>query len=264
MEKIVLYCKSYRNDIDRVIRLVDSVKKFNTDNIAMYISVPKHDIKLFDSKLSKVNLIEDESVYTGNKPGWIQQQIVKSNFWKLGISENYVCIDSDSYFIRPFYISDFMFNNETPYTVMHEQKELFSWSSSRVSQLGFNPKDGFIEDRKKIMDVFDRSSRLYDFGPSPIIWSSKVWKSLEDNYSLPNGLSFENLLSYSHSEFSWYGESLLAFRAIDIYPIEPLFKVFHYPMQLIEYKNSNITEDMISENYMGIVLQSNFNAPINY
>jgi len=264
MEKIVLYCKSYKNDIERVIRLVESVKKFNTDNIPMYISVPKQDIELFTNKLSDVNLIEDELIYIGNKPGWIQQQIVKSNFWRLNISENYISIDSDSYFIKPFSISDFMFDENTPYTVIHEQKELFSWSSTKINDLGFNPKHGFEEDRKKIMELFERKGKYYDFGPSPNIWSSKVWKSLDTNYTTPNGLTFEQLLEYSHSEFSWYGEALLAFKAIDIYPAEPLFKVFHYPGQYIEYKKQGITEEMIADNYLGVVLQSNFNAPINY
>jgi hypothetical protein len=203
-------------------------------------------------------------VYTGSVEGWIQQQIVKSSFWKLGIAENYVCIDSDSYFIRPFTVEDFMFDDETPYTVIHEQKELFTWSRPRIQQLGFNPKDGFMNDRKKIMDIFERGGRYYDFGPSPVIWSSKVWKSLEQNYQIPNNLTFEDLLKYSHSEFSWYGEALLAFKSISIYPIEPLFKVFHFPLQLIEYKRDGITEEMISENHLGIVLQSNYNAPIQY
>lgn len=263
METLVLYCKTYRNDIDRVLRLIDSIGKFNVDKIPVYISVPRNDRHLFNS-IDGVYIVEDESVYTGNKPGWIQQQIVKSSFWKLGISENYVCIDSDSYFIRPFYISDFMFDATTPYTVLHEQKELFSWTSTKVTELGFNPKEGFATDRKKIMDIFGRAGKYYDFGPSPIIWSSKVWKSLEENYSIPNKLTFEDLLEYSHSEFSWYGEALLEFKSINIYPAEPLFKVFHYPLQYIEYKNLNISEEMIAENYMGIVLQSNFNAPLSY
>jgi hypothetical protein len=157
-----------------------------------------------------------------------------------------------------------MFDDETPYTVIHEQKELFTWSRPRIQQLGFNPKDGFMNDRKKIMDIFERAGRCYDFGPSPVIWSSKVWESLEQNYQIPNNLTFEDLLKYSHSEFSWYGEALLAFKSISIYPIEPLFKVFHFPLQLIEYKRDGITEEMISENHLGIVLQSNYNAPIQY
>jgi len=263
MDKIVLYCKSYKNDFDRVVKLIDSIQKFNIDSIPTYVSVPKSDISLFKS-IKGINLVEDELVYTGDKPGWIQQQIVKSNFWKLKIAENYVNIDSDSYFLKPFSVSDFMFNETTPYTVIHEQKELFSWSSTKINELGFNPKHGFEEDRKKIMELFGRKGKYYDFGPSPNIWSSKVWESLDANYTVPNKLTFDQLLEYSHSEFSWYGEALLAFKAIDIYPAEPLFKVFHYPQQYIEYKKQGITESMIADNYLGVVLQSNFNAPINY
>jgi hypothetical protein len=263
MEKIVLYCKSYINDYERFKVLLESVNKYNIDNIPFYVSVPSKDINVFKN-LKGINLIEDELVYTGSAPGWIQQQIVKSNFWKLKISENYICIDSDSYFIKPFFKKDFMYNENIPYTVIHEQKELFSWTITKVKELGFNPKQSFIEDRKKIMDIFQRKGRYYDFGPSPIIWSSKVWESLEESYCIPNNIKFENLLEYSNSEFSWYGESLLAFKSIDIYPIEPIFKVFHYPLQLTEYKNLGITEEMISENYLGIVLQSNYNASINY
>ena len=41
MEKIVLYCKTYHHDIDRVKSLTDSIKKHNKDNILFYISIPK-------------------------------------------------------------------------------------------------------------------------------------------------------------------------------------------------------------------------------
>ena len=265
MENLVLYCKSFSRDINLVYRLVESINKFNEDNITTYISIPKQDLEMFKSlNLENIILIEDELVYEGNAPGWQQQQIVKSSFYKLGFAKNWVCLDSDAYFIKPFYINDFMYDDETPYTVMHEQKELFSWSVTKTKELGFDPKEGFINDRQKIMDLFERKGRHYDFGPSPIIWSSKVWKSLEEQYMIPNELTFPNLIEYSPSEFSWYGEALLAFKAIEIYPVEPLFKVFHYPQQYIEYKQQNITEEMIAQNYMGVIMQSNFNSPLKY
>ena len=262
MHKIVLYCKSFNRDFERVKVLLESIKKYNIDNIPFYISVPKNDYTLF-SQLEGANVVLDEDIFSLSD-NWVAQQIVKSNFWKLEIAENYVCLDSDSYFIRPFKVSDFMFDENTPYTVIHEQKELFSWSVTKTKELGFDPKEGFINDRQKIMDLFERKGRHYDFGPSPIIWSSKVWKSLEEQYMTPNGLTFPDLIEYSPSEFSWYGEALLAFKAIEIYPVEPLFKVFHYPQQYIEYKQQNVTEEMIAQNYMGIIMQSNFNAPLKY
>lgn len=265
MENIVIYCKSYIRDLERVKIQAQSIEQYNMDKISYYVSCPKSDYIEFKKSLPNfVNLILDEDIFHISNNDWVAQQIIKSNFWKLEISENYVCLDSDSYFIRPFYISDFLYENNTPYTVIHEQKELFSWSVTKTNVLGFDPKDSFINDRQKIMNLFGRSSKHYDFGPSPIIWSSKVWKSLEEQYMIPNGLTFSNLIEYSPSEFSWYGEALLAFKAIEIYPAEPLFKVFHYPQQYIEYKQQNVTQEMIAQNYIGIIMQSNFNSPLRY
>lgn len=265
MHKFVLYSKSFRGDLDREVSLVESVNRYNMDNIPMYISVPSEDYDMFISKnMKNVIIIRDEDVY-GNRPrGWVQQQIVKSQFWKLGYAENYLCVDSDNYFIRPFYLSDFMFDESTPYTVMHEQKELFSWSVNKSHILGFDPKQSYETERKKVMDVFGRKGKVFDFGPGPVIWSAKVWKSLEDNYMIPNNLNFEDLIFYVESEFTWYGESLLAFGAIPIYPLEPIFKFFHYQGQFLEWKQQGYTEKMISQNYMGMVMPTSWNAPIKY
>lgn len=264
MKDIVLYCKTFARDLNRVINLLDSIEKFNMDNIPVYISIPKDQINYFAPILDRVNLLFDEDVYTGNAPGWKQQQIVKASFWKSHIANNYVCLDSDSYFIRPFYKKDFMYDNITPYTVIHEQKELFSWSVGRTSIIGFDPKTSFINDKQIIMNIFGRQGKYYDFGPVPTIWSSKVWRDLENNYLKPNNLTFEHAIEYCPSEFSWYGEALLEFKSIPIYPSEPLFKVFHYLPQYIEYKKQGITEEMIAQNYLGIVMQSNFNANLKY
>lgn len=264
MNNIVLYCKSYRKDFDRLVNLVNSINQFNIDKIPFYVSVPIEDIKLF-KQIDNIELVADNDIIIDNKEGWTYQQIVKANFWKLGICENYLCLDSDSYFIRDFRKKDFLYNDSIPYTVIHEQKELFSWTVTKKNILGFDPKESFLLDRKKIMiDVFNRQGKYYDFGPSPVIWSCKVWKDLEEKYILPNNIKFRDLIEYSPSEFSWYGESLLNFKSIDLYPIEPIFKVFHYAQQYDEYKQQGITEDMISQNYMGIILQSNYNSPLKY
>lgn len=264
MENLVLYCKSFHRDLDRVKVLIESINKHNLDNIPFYVSVPQTDLELFKSQLGISNIIADEEIYSSTNQGWTHQQIIKSNFWKLNLSTNYICLDSDSYFIKDFKVEDFIYKDDIPYTIIHEQKELFTWSVNKTNELGFDPKLSYIEDRKKIMNLFNRNGKYYDFGPVPVIWSSKVWKALEDNYIIPNNIKFEDLISYSPSEFSWYGESLLTFNPIPIYPLEPLFKVFHYPQQLVEYKQKGYTEEMISQNYYGIVMQSNFNASLKY
>lgn len=266
MNKIVLYTKSYSNDLQRLKVSVESIKKYNKDNIPYYVSVPSSQVSLFKNELdaSYVNILSDDDIYAVDGQSWKTQQIVKSSFWKLGLCENYVMLDSDSYFIKDFGISDFMYDETTPYTVMHEQKDLFEWTSKFKTILGFDPLSSFTEDRKKIMDVFERKGRVYDFGPGPIIWSSKVWESLEKNYIEPNELTFEKLIEYCPSEFTWYGEYLLSTRPIDIVPIEPIFKFFHFAQQYQMFKQMGYAEQDFSSIYFGIVMQSNWGAPLKY
>ena len=114
MQDIVLYCKSYREDILRARRLADSIAKHNCDRLPFYISVPREDLVLFKQQLPTegVSLLEDESIldssfrgrsYADFLPPKQMQQVVKSEFWRLGIGKNYLAIDSDSYFIRDFF-----------------------------------------------------------------------------------------------------------------------------------------------------------------
>lgn len=268
MTSIAIYCKSYRNDLPRVKVLLESVRKHNIENIPFFISVPDADVSLFQTELGVggYTLVHDEGIVDvpADVPGWIKQQVVKSSFWKLGLCENYVMIDSDSYFIRPFKMSDFMYEN-VPYTVMHEQHELFAWTCNKSAQLGFDPQQSFGECRRKVMDLFDRTDgKLYDFGPSPVIWSTKVWQSLEEEYLKPAGATLTDAFTKVSSEFTWYGEWLLATRSIQLLPIEPMFKVFHYQGQYDECKNQGVTEADLVKVYMGVVMQSNWNSPLQY
>ena len=109
MKKVVLYTKSYSKDLDRLKVSIESIKKYNKDNIPYYISVPNNEINLFKKEIDTnyVNLVSDEDIYVVSEQNWKTQQIVKSNFWKLEVCDNYVMLDSDSYFIRDFECSDF-------------------------------------------------------------------------------------------------------------------------------------------------------------
>jgi len=267
METIVIYCKSFKRDLERVKIQAESIERFNVDNIPYYVSCPANDYEVFKTALPEfVNLIKDEDIVNKTyEQSWHTQQIVKSQFWKYIETANYVCIDSDSYFIRPFHIQDFIAYGDVPYTVMHQQKNLFQWTARYRRQLGFDPQLSFDESRIKIGNIFNRTLKVnYDFGPSPTIWSSKVWQSLDHNYLQPNEITFEKLIEYESSEFTWYGESLLAFKPIEIYPIEPLFMVFHFALQYQQFLQQEYTEQDIASCYMGIIMTSNWNAPLKY
>lgn len=266
MNKVVIYCKSFRRDVHRVKEMLKSIIKYNVDNIPFYISCPETDIQLFKDTLgtSGYTLVSDESIYEKQpQEDWTAQQILKCTFWKLGVCENYVVIDSDSYFIRPFYVSDFIAPNGNPYVVMHEQKELFSWTANKTRHLGFDPIDAFKDCRKKIMDIFGREGRYYDFGPSPVIWNSGVWKDFSINYLDANNLKMSDVIRMIPSEFTWYGEWLMTYDKTFL-PVEPLFKVFHYAGQYVEAKQQGYTEEDFAKIYMGVVMQSNANIPVKY
>ena len=82
MEKIVIYCKSYIRDLDRITVQAESIGQHNVDNIPYYVSCPKSDYEIFKSTLPDfVNLIIDEDIVQQTlEQSWHTQQIVKSQF----------------------------------------------------------------------------------------------------------------------------------------------------------------------------------------
>ena len=135
MKDFVLYCKSYRNDFLRLKRLLSSIEQFNQDKLPFYISTPRADEDLLITTLGNQGnyvWIADEDIVAANPdaslekyqamPGGLSQAIVKSEFWRLGLAKNYLCLDSDCVFIRPFFIADFMASDDVPFTVLHQNK----------------------------------------------------------------------------------------------------------------------------------------------
>jgi hypothetical protein len=269
MNELIVYCKSYNKDVNRAKVLWESVQRHNVEKLPFYISVPSEDVPLFKNTLGTdgYTLITDEEILEEKLvQSWVTQQTIKSSFWRLGLCHNYLMVDSDSFFIKSFRLKDFIFDaeNHVPYTVIHEQKDLFSWTAKNIGLLGFDPQLSFAECRVAIQELFNRTGRLYDFGPGPIIWSSLVWQSLDEKYLKPNDIKLGDLINTVSSEFTWYGEWLLTDKTIPIWPIEPIFKFLHYMQEYQEYKNSGYTEEHWARNYFGIVMQSSSGLPLRY
>jgi hypothetical protein len=257
--------KSYFNDLNRADRLVKSIKAFNSDNICLYIIVPSDDLVAFKNKLGTVsiNYLTDSDILdltmTHTKstkfdlPTVIMQQVVKTEFWRLGIAENFLIIDSDSYFIKEFTLKDFMFNQETPYTIMNEGRHQLDWAARAGNER-------FIRDyhdlRKSALNLFGRKGPHFDFAPTPIICSSKVWRAMYEKVAKPVGESFYDQIVRFPCETQWYGEFLLNDQTISIIPREPLFKVWGFEDQWKEGISLGETDDILAENYLGVIDQS--------
>ena len=272
MHNIIIYIGTSIRDLTQYTYLLNSIRAHNIDNIPVYTCVNDNDIEVFKQKFSNYNVtfLKDSDVYkTYMDNVWFKQQIIKMNFWRLGIAEHMVQIDSDSFFIRDFRVSDFLVEEHVPYTLIHENKELKEFFARynlqdckrQENNICFI-EQGFANNSKKIRQLFNTShiTTDYDYGHPPCIWSNKVWQTLFESYMEPNGLTYETLLQIANSEQQWYGETLLATRLFQIYPKENLFKTFHFPSNYQEFKTTDKLEDL-KYNYFGVCLQSNWCSP---
>lgn len=132
-EKFIFMLKTYRGDLEFADRLISSYHKHNRDDIPICIVVPQLDLPLFRHFESmNVTLIPEESIPTRLAPqssnprdsGYINQQVLKLAFYRLGIADNYMCLDSDALFIRDFGFEDFLHPDGLPYQVLVEDKLL--------------------------------------------------------------------------------------------------------------------------------------------
>lgn len=265
MNPFVLYCKSYRTDVKRVARLARSVAQFNVDHIPFYVSVPESDIPLFREFLHglEVELLTDESIIKLNPaidkmrlaaiPGSLSQQVVKSEFWRTGISVSYMCLDSDCIFIRPFHLGEFITPEGTPYTVIDEGRDLLHPVLSRGKTKII---ENFHRESLEVQQEFGRNGKHYNYGPNCPIWDRRVWTSLDNHYTRPRELSFLDLILKSGNEQRWYGEALLKHRAIELLPSQPFFKMYHYAWQQKFDQRAGIRVEQLRQLYCGVVYQS--------
>lgn len=271
-ENFVIYCKSYKNDILRVARLLESIHTFNKDSIPVYVSSPTSDKSIFDEHLKKYSFtwISDESITSANPrlhqqllaetKGSLTQQVIKSEFWRAVSCQSYLCIDSDSVFIKDFYLTDFIAPDGHPYTVIQQSKE-FLQHAINVGEKEIS--DNFLSESQMLKKEFNRCGPDYDFGPSPYLWSAKVWAALDEHFLKPKNKTLLDLVFHCPPENRWYGETLLATRAIPLHPIENLFKVYHYEWQKVESKRLKETPDQLKRLYLGIISQSNWDRSLD-
>jgi hypothetical protein len=281
MTNFSIFCKSYEGDLLRFERLWQSIKNFNIQKIDCFICVPKRDLSLFKNKINDpveyLHWICDEDIVQLSPyaeamdlyaawDGRLSQQVIKAEFWryleKIGFGDSsYLCIDSESVFIKDFKVSDFMYSAEFPYTVMHQSKDLLQLAANKKIK---KVVENFHKDCYLIKEVFNRVGYDYDFGPTPVIWSSKVWQDLDKNYLQPLKTTIWHAIQDRPSELRWYGEALLHFKSIPLYPIEPIFRVYHYDWQYFSLRAQGETIETISQEFLGYLKQSSWEFEADY
>ncbi|NQV73664.1 hypothetical protein HQ496_11120, partial [bacterium] len=189
VNSLAFLLKSYSGDFGFARRLVESFNAFNSESIRLFCVIPDGDQDLFSALsgnnvtvLSEKNLspyFTQESVH-GLRSGYINQEIVKLSFWELGLCSNYFCVDSDAVFVRPFGVSDFMFNSQTPYTILVEDNEL------QVEPSYFaNHWQGRQEAIRRIMREVDLDDPVMRTCHGHQVFSAAVLQSFKEDFLNP-------------------------------------------------------------------------------
>ena len=273
MTPLALYCKSYSTDLRRLVRLAESVRQFNVERLPFYVSVPDVEVPLFREHLTghDVHLIPDSEILRASPridptqvarmAGHLSQQIVKSEFWRLGLSDVYVCLDSDAVFIRPFGWSDFMTEDGTPYTMLDEAHDLLE---DALRQKRDRVVEAFNREADQVQALFGRAGRRYSFGPFPLVWHRAVWQSLDERFLQPRGMNFADAIELAPIESRWYGEALLAYQAVALRPCQALFKVYHYAWQFDGDRRRGVGQIALSSLYCGVIFQSAWDRKMDW
>ncbi len=269
MYKFAVMLKTYRNDFLSVKRLLESFNKYNKDNIPLYVVLPEADKEYFTTQMGDLlknpERVLEEEIYFGKyldyedlsgrfekymTNGYLNQQIVKLAFWECGLCENYFCIDSDSYFIRDFYLKDFMFDENTPYTILIEDNDLKAdpfyyykyWTHSREMMIPNIQRELEMGERRLLT--------CHGFQ----IFSAKVLEDFKKRYMDVNHYSYSKILEICALEFSWYNLWIQKEHPIPIHNCEPLFKTFHTEAQYVMTWLSGVETADLKRSYIGIVM----------
>jgi hypothetical protein len=265
MKPFVLYCKSYSTDLKRVVRLARSIHQHNVEHIPFYVSVPQTELALFREHLSglQVELLADEDILNASRPGvaqqvarmpgYLAQQVIKSEFWRMGVCNAYLCLDSDAFFIRPIRVADFIAPDGAPYTMLDEAHDLLEDALQHKRQRVI---DAFVREADLVQQLFGRNGRRYSFGPFPLVWDRAVWLSLDERYLQPRGMTLADAITQAPIESRWYGEALLAWQAVPLRPCQALFKVYHYAWQFDRDRRQGINNEQLAPLYCGVIHQS--------
>lgn len=265
MKPFALYCKSYSTDLRRVIRLAQSIQRYNVEQLPFYVSVPQAELALFREHLAGLDaeLLADEEIIKASPRidpiqvqsmlGSVSQQVVKSEFWRLGLSTAYLCLDSDAVLIRPFGLADFMTPDGTPYTMLDEAHDLLEDAMRHKRE---RVVTAFTKEADQVQQLFGRAGRRYSFGPFPLVWHRAVWESLDRLFLQPRSMNFADAIALAPIESRWYGEALLAYRAVPLLPCQALFKVYHYAWQFDHDRRAGITSQKLARFYCGAIYQS--------
>ncbi len=147
-------------------------------------------------------------------------------------------MDSDCYFITNFTTSAFLYDKKTPFFGLRgaaENEEILSFPKKYLG----------------------REGKTYNFMGPPQVFSKIILEDMEKKLLCPRNLNWLDLIKMDPHEFQWYGEWFLKCKLLPLIYTPEVFKVFMYHLDYLEEKSRGTTiEDLINQNFLGIVMQN--------
>lgn len=267
MKNFVMFCKTYSGDLKRFELMLSSFNKHNVDNINLIVSVPESEIEMFRKfESDTVSVISDESYagkyFTNEKlhglsVGYCNQEICKLTFWESKIAKNYLCLDSDLFFIRDFHESDFMADADTPYTILVMDKDLAIEKHYHDFWLW---RQSFIQ---KIYDTVGLNDRRLRTCHGMQVLNACVLKSLKDDFMKPHNYQYADLIVIAPYEFTWYNAWFQKCGLVREMAVEPFFKTFHMRIDYTMSRLRQLDLDDLAYSYVGVILNGNWPKPVD-
>jgi hypothetical protein len=289
-----LFCKSFRNDLSRFVRLLDSAEQHSDGKVPFVLSVPRSDRSLFLDRIGtgRVNLLCDEDILGQlTQQSWRQQQLVKLNAWRVDFADAWLGVDSDFYFVRPFGPNDFVradgrvaFVASTRSHVLDDElqaaqgSDFVAWLRGTGTLASGWPGTPEYVDRKRLgtigwyeswLDAVRRPSHLTRleriqafFGRmGPVlnfmpgpVWTRDCLESLENEFLRPRNLDFNALIKHSPWEAVWAGEWEVWRGLPNRYAIEQPFLHIRSDATIIRARSEGLTENTVATRYLGLQL----------
>jgi hypothetical protein len=287
-ELIALFCKTFRDDFDRISVLFDSIRLYNEDRIPVCISMPPEDISIFMDLFSRYDfeVFSDDSLVgfgQGSGDGWTHQQVVKLCCDQTHIADSYFVIDSDYYFIRPFYRSDFVSASGLPMTCISRFGHSGSsrhidlviaylnsdtdvdFTADEVSVLRsgvmpdllrpFSELSSLCDGTDDLSRIFSRNKVPFFCQPGPILRADVLelirTQALLNNKPDVVGHLPAVLVNICPWEYSWHAEYLLASSLeISLRPLPVI--VFPTKESVIDARSRGLDTKLLSKKYLAI------------
>ena len=266
---LAIFCKTCVRDIENLKLLLSSIKEFNKDNIPICVSIAKKEKEilepLFLSYDMNITVFYDEDITRNSYKDqndafmrdWVSQQYVKMDFYKTKFAKHYVVMDTDSYFIKDFHISDFLYDENTPYIPIIDHTK-----GERILQSLLYPANLFEKQWFLNINNYFRQTLKSIAIDNPWVLTSDYMEKFEA-FLKNKGDNFYKIFEIEPSEMQWY-ISWILFADLKFKPTTAFFFWFHIETQYQIFRWLGFDEDIFKRNYLGIIMNKGHVKSIKY